>query len=364
TIDRTGQEEIVDGVRFAFQLVPGAALAFLLPERQALCLTGDDPHGDPRAWTRCLAEAVTLFAGRAEVAFSAHHGPVRGAEEITRLLERRRDLRAYLHDQTVRLMSRGLTPREITECLRPPPALAAVPGATGVIRAVYQRYLGWFDGNPAHLWEHPPRQSAIRYVQCLGGGAAVVELAERYLAQDDLRFAAQLLNHAVFADESNKRARDLLAEVYTRLAHGAREAGWRNAYLMGALELTDGIQDGRAAAPPYAELAELDAERVFDALAVRGDGPKAWHESLAIGWHLTDLGRRYRTTLSNGALVRQAAPPDGPVDLTLRLTRAQLAALLAGRGVGEVSREGDLLALKRLFAVLDAPVPDFAIVTP
>ncbi|MEV4105526.1 alkyl sulfatase dimerization domain-containing protein [Nonomuraea sp. NPDC049649] len=364
-IDRSGQEETLDGVRFLFQVVPGAALAFLLPDRRALCLPGDPPGaGDPRLWTRCLSEAVTLFAGHADVAFAAHHDTVRGGEEIARLLERRRDLHAYLHDQTVRLMNKGLTPQEIAEHLQPPPALAALPGGIGVIRAVYQHYLGWFDGNPAHLRPHPPRQRAIRYVECLGGGAAVVALAERYAAEGDHRFAAELLNHAVFADEGNKRARDLLAEVYTRLGHGARDPAWRNAYLMGALELADGIAPADGGTVARGTLAALSAERLFDALAVRVDGPKAWHESLAIDWQLTDLGRSYRTTLSNGALIRQADPPDGPVDLTLRLTQDQLAALLAGRGVGAVSREGDLLALKRLFAVLDDPVPGFAIVTP
>ncbi|MFG1941438.1 alkyl/aryl-sulfatase [Nonomuraea sp. NPDC048826] len=368
SVGRTGQEETLDGVRFVFQPVPGAALAFLLPERRALCLAGNagDPPdaGDPRLWTRCLAEAVTLFAGRADVAFAAHHGTVRGGEEVTRLLERHRDLHAYLHDQAVRLMNKGLTAQEIAEYLQPPPALAALPGAISVIRAVHQHYLGWFDGNPAHLWEHPPRQSAIRYVECLGGGAAVVALAERYAAGGDLRFAAQLLNHAVFADEGNKRARDLLAEVYTRLGHGARDAAWRNAYLMGALELTDGIASPGGGTVAPGALATLSPERLFDALAVRVDGPKAWHESLAIDWHLTDLGLRYRTVLSNGALIRQADPPEGPVDLTLRLTRAQLVALLAGRGVGGVSKEGDLQALKRLIAALDDPVPGFAVVTP
>ncbi|MFD2356168.1 alkyl sulfatase C-terminal domain-containing protein [Nonomuraea ferruginea] len=130
------------------------------------------------------------------------------------------------------------------------------------------------------------------------------------------------------------------------------------------MELTDGIAaaDGGTVAP--GTLAALGAEQVLDALAVRVDGPKAWSENLAIDWHLTDLGRRYRTVLSNGVLIRQADPPEGPVDLTLRLTQAQLVALLAGRGVGEVSREGDMRALKRLFAALDAPVPGFAIVTP
>ena len=262
-IERTGQEETVDGVRFAFQLGPGPppGLIFLLPDRRALCLAENAAHSqhdlldlrgahvrDPRRGRAAWPRPVALFAGRADVAFASHHWPTWGAENIDRLLSQQRDLYAYLHDQTLRLMSKGLTGAEIAEHMQLPPALDQVwhthgyHGSTGHnVKAIYQHYLGWYDGNPAHLWEHPPRQSALRYVECLGGGAAVVALAKGYLAENDLRFAAQLLNHAVFADEGNKEARDLLAEVYTRLGHGAENAAWRNSYLMGALELDDGI---------------------------------------------------------------------------------------------------------------------------
>ncbi|MFI7452225.1 alkyl/aryl-sulfatase [Nonomuraea sp. NPDC049714] len=388
-IRRTGQEETVDGVRFTFQLGPGSppGMVFLLPDRRALCLAANATHSqhdlldlrgahvrDPRLWTRCLTETLTLFGGQADVAFASYHWPTWGGENIVRLLSQHRDLHAYLHDQTLRLMSKGLTGAEIAEHMQLPPALEQVwhthgyHGSTGHnVKAIYQHYMGWFDGNPAHLWEHPPRQSAIRYVECLGGGAAVVALAKGYLAENDLRFAAQLLNHAVFADEGNKEARDLLAEVYTRLGHGAENAAWRNAYLMGALELDDGIvpatgAPGTAVSPDLA--AALSVSQIFDAIAVRVDGPRAWNESLSIDWHLTDLGQCFRTTLSNGALIQQMDPPPQPADLTLRLTKAQLLAMLMGRDVEGVDREGDTRVLKRLVAVLDAPVRDFAIVTP
>ncbi|GGP17083.1 MBL fold metallo-hydrolase [Nonomuraea glycinis] len=385
-IERTGQEETVDGVRFAFQLGPGPppGLVFLLPDRRALCLAENAAHSqhdlldlrgahvrDPRLWTRCLAETSTLFAGRADVAFASHHWPTWGAENIDRLLAQQRDLYAYLHDQTLRLMSKGLTGAEIAEHMQLPPALEQVwhthgyHGSTGHnVKAIYQHYLGWYDGNPAHLWEHPPRQSALRYVECLGGGAAVVALAKGYLAENDLRFAAQLLNHAVFADEGNKEARDLLAEVYTRLGHGAENAAWRNSYLMGALELDDGIVPATGGSVSPDLVAALSVSQIFDTIAVRVDGPRAWNESLSIDWHLTDLGQRFRTTLSNGALIQQVDPPPRPVDLTLRLTKAQLLAMIMGREVDGVDREGDTRVLKRLVAVLDAPVRDFAIVTP
>ncbi|WP_336208601.1 alkyl/aryl-sulfatase [Nonomuraea sp. LPB2021202275-12-8] len=387
-IERTGQEETVDGVCFAFQLASGAGsppeMTFLLPGRRALCLAENVTHNqhnllalrgapvrDPRLWTRCLTEAIALFGGQADVAFASHHWPTWGGENIDRFLSQQRDLHAYLHDQTLRLMNRGLTGPEIAEHLQLPPGLEQAWHTHGYhgstshnVKAVYQHYLGWFDGNPAHLWEHPPRQSAIRYVECLGGGAAVVAIARGYIAENDLRFAAQLLNHAVFADEGNKEARDLLAEVYTRLGHGAENATWRNSYLMGALELADGIVPATGAAVSPDLVAALSVSQIFDAIAIRVDGPKAWNESLSIDWHLTDLGQCFRTTLSNGALIQQVDPPEEPVDLTLRLTKAQLLALLMGRGVEGVDREGDTRVLKRLVAVLDDPVRDFAIVTP
>ncbi|MFF4197577.1 alkyl/aryl-sulfatase [Nonomuraea sp. NPDC001831] len=387
-VSRTGQEEIVDGVRIVFQLTPGteapAEMNFLFPDRGALCLAENATHNlhniltlrgaqvrDARVWARYLSETLTLLADRAEVAFASHHWPTWGRSNIVRFLQEQRDLYAYLHDQTLRLLNKGLTGAEIAEQMRVPPALEQVWHTHGYygsvshnVKAVYQRYLGWYDGNPAHLWEHPPRESAIRYVECMGGGAAVVAFARRYIEENDLRFAVQLLNHAVFADEGNKAARDLLAEVYTRLGQGAENGTWRNSYLTGAMELTDGIAPTRVTTTSPDLVAALTVEQIFDSLAIRVDGPRAWHESLSIDWHLTDLGELYRTTLSNGVLVQRLNPPEEPVDLTLRLTRAQLLGLLAGKGVEGVEREGDITALQRLVAVLDSPAPDFAIVTP
>ncbi|MFI7691882.1 alkyl/aryl-sulfatase [Nonomuraea sp. NPDC049655] len=387
-VSRTGQEEIVDGVRIVFQLTPGteapAEMNFLFPDRDALCLAENATHNlhniltlrgaqvrDARVWARYLSETLTLLADRAEVAFASHHWPTWGKSNIVRFLQEQRDLYAYLHDQTLRLLNKGLTGAEIAEQMRVPPALEQVWHTHGYygsvshnVKAVYQRYLGWYDGNPAHLWEHPPRESAIRYVECMGGGAAVVAFARRYIEENDLRFAVQLLNHAVFADEGNKAARDLLAEVYTQLGQGAENGTWRNSYLTGAMELTDGIAPTRVTTTSPDLLAALTVEQIFDSLAIRVDGPKAWHESLSIDWHLTDLGELYRTTLSNGVLVQRLNPPEEPVDLTLRLTRAQLHGLLAGKGVEGVEREGDITALQRLVAVLDSPARDFAIVTP
>ncbi|GAA0925580.1 alkyl/aryl-sulfatase [Nonomuraea longicatena] len=388
-ITRTGQEETVDGVRIVFQLTPGteapAEMNFLFPDHRALCMAENATHNlhnvltlrgavvrDARIWARYLTEAIALFADRADVAFASHHWPTWGREDIVTFLSQQRDLYSYLHDQTVRLLNRGLTGIEIAEVMQLPPALEQAWHTHGYygsvshnVKAIYQRYLGWFDGNPAHLWEHPPVEQARRYVECLGGTAAVVGLADRYVRDGDLRFAATLLNHAIFADPDDSAARRLLSQVYTRMGHGAENATWRNFYLTGAAELTGGPSAGTTSTTSPDMYDALTVEQIFDSLAIRVNGPNAWNERFTVDWHLTDPDERHRTTMSNGALIHERDTTGDGADLTLRLTRQRLLRLISGDGgADEIDHDGDLTVLGRLTAVLEDSTPDFAIVTP
>ncbi|WP_242910711.1 alkyl sulfatase dimerization domain-containing protein [Actinomadura terrae] len=228
----------------------------------------------------------------------------------------------------------------------------------------YQRYLGWFDGNPPHLWEHPPVENATRYVECMGGASRVMALARDYADQGDLRFAATLYDHVVFADPGNTDARTGLAEVYRRLGEGAECGTWRNFYLTGALELREGVRPvplGIAAGMT----AGLSVEQVFDSMAIRVNGPKAWDEHLTIDWAFGDTAERHRMTLSNGVLIhRRVSDGIGGADLTLTLNRPQLFGLVTGKSAEGITSTGDAGALRRLLAVLDGAEPDFPIVTP
>ncbi|WP_459802417.1 alkyl/aryl-sulfatase [Herbidospora sp. RD11066] len=389
TIDvtTTGQLETVDGVRIVFQLTPGteapAEMNFLFPEKKALCLAENATHNqhniltlrgavvrDARVWSRYLAQAIDLFGDHADVAFASHHWPTWGREAITHFLRDQRDLYAYLHDQTLRLMNQGLTGSEIAEKMELPPGLETTWSTRGYygsvshnVKAIYQRYLGWFDGNPAHLWEHPPVEQARRYVECLGGPDATVAIATRYIQDGDLRFAATLLNHAVFAAPGHNEARRRLTEVYTRLGQGAENGTWRNFYLTGALELTArrALASGPETASPDV-LTALSLDQLLDAVAIRVNGPKSWNESLSIDWNLTDTGEHRRTVLSNGALIVGPAAPGAQADLRLRLSKPEFLSVLRGQTPGD--HEGDLEVLTRLLRLLDDPKPDFAIVTP
>ena len=387
-ITHTGQEEVVDGVRIVFQMTPGTEcpveMNFYFPERRALCMAENATHNlhnlltlrgavvrDARIWSRYLNESIDLFCDHVEVAFASHHWPTWGRERIVRYLRQQRDLYAYLHDQTLRLMNHGHTGVEIAEMMELPPALDAAWHTHGYygsvshnVKAIYQRYLGWFDGNPSSLWEHPPAESATRYVDCMGGIEEVVTKARRYADHGDLRFAAQLLKHAVVADESHAGAASLLADVYERLGFGAENGTWRNYYLQGAAELRSGEAGQVVSASSPDMVGALSVDQLFDTVAIRINGPECWDESFAIDWVFTDLGQTYRTQLSNGVLVHDVDPRSGSADLTVTLTKAQLLALLGGAGMEGIATKGDPSLVPRLVAFLDDPTPRFAIVTP
>ena len=245
-VTATGQQETFDGVDIVFQITPGteapAEMNFYFPQRHALCMAENATHNlhnlltlrgaevrDARGWSRYLAEAIELFAHDAVVAFASHHWPTWESANIIRFLTEQRDTYAYLHDQTLRRLNQGLVGSEIAEDFPMPPALDAAWHTHGYygsvshnVKAIYQRYLGWYDGNPAHLWQHPPEAAAARYVQAIGGIGATVARAQEFADSDDLRFAAELASHAVFAEPDHAGApRHCSARVFTRLGYGS-----------------------------------------------------------------------------------------------------------------------------------------------
>jgi len=388
-ITHTGQEETLDGVLIRFQMTPGTEcpveMNFLFPERRALCMAENATHNlhnlltlrgavvrDARIWSRYLGEAIDLFADDADVAFASHHWPTWGRDRIVAYLSLQRDLYAYLHDQTLRLLNRGYNGAEIAELIEMPPTLQAAWHTHGYygsvshnVKAIYQRYLGWFDGNPANLWRHPPAEAARRYVDAFGGPDVVIAKAREYIEAGDRRFAAELLDHAVFADDGNTEARRLLADVYQALGFGAENGTWRNFYLQGAYELRNGVQPAALDSVGSPDMVgALSVDQLFDSLAIRVNGPRAWEEQLAIDWVFTDLRHTYRTELSNGVLIQDVDPPHGRADLTVTLTKPELLALLGGGGLAGVHTDGDTGVVARLLGVLDPVSGDFAIVTP
>jgi alkyl sulfatase BDS1-like metallo-beta-lactamase superfamily hydrolase len=393
-VTTTGQEETVDGVRMVFQMAPDteapSEMLVWFPDHKALCAAEDATHTlhnlltlrgavvrDPHVWSRYLTESIDLFGDEAEVVFASHHWPTWGTARIVEYLSLQRDLYGYLHDQTLRLLNRGLTGPEIAEQITLPPALENAWHARGYygsvshnVKAIYQRYMGWFDGNPAHLWEHPPVERARRYVELGGGADAVVDTARSAFDAGDYRWVAELLNHVLFAQPDHAAARELLADTYEQLGYGAENGTWRNFFLSGATELRDGPFGTPTATSAPDILAALTPTLLFDALAVQVDGPRAWDEDLSVDVVLTDSGERYRLWLRNGVLSYSAAPQRGDADATLTATSTALPVLATGAATPDalaaagIEVTGDAGVLARLTAVLDPGDPDFAIVTP
>ncbi|WTM18198.1 alkyl sulfatase dimerization domain-containing protein [Isoptericola halotolerans] len=393
TISTTGHEEVVDGVRLVFQMAPGteapSEMLIYLPDFQALCAAEDATHTlhnlltlrgavvrDPHAWARYLTETIDLF-GDVEVVFASHHWPTWGRERVVKYLQDQRDIYAYLHDQTLRMLNQGLTGPEIAEEITLPPALENAWNARGYygsvshnVKAIYQRYLGWFDGNPAHLWEHPPVERAKRYVELGGGADAVVEAARAAYDAGDFRWVAELVNHVVFAEPDHAAARELLADTYEQLGYGAENGTWRDFFLSGATELRDGQFGTPTETNAPDVIANLSPEMLFDALAIQVNGPLAWDEKLTVDVVLTDTGDRYRLRLAHGVLTYSAAPQRGEADATLTASKQALPVLAMGglppeklAAVG-IELSGDPAVLGRLVAVLEPGDKDFAIVTP
>ncbi|HET9676070.1 MAG TPA: alkyl sulfatase dimerization domain-containing protein, partial [Solirubrobacterales bacterium] len=391
----TGQEETVDGVRVAFQLTPGteapAEMNFHFPDHRVLCIAENATHTmhntltlrgalvrDPHVWAQYLDESIELFGADSDVLFAGHHWPLWGSERIVDYLSKQRDLYGYLHDQTLRLLNKGLTGREIAEELELSPELAAEWHCRGYygsvshnVKAVYQRYMGWFDGNPAHLWEHAPAESARRYVEFMGGAERVLEQARESFAAGDYRWVAEVVNHVIFAEPENEAARELQADALEQLGYGAENATWRNFYLVGAEELRAGTSGTPTDTRAPDILAQLSVAQILDGMKVRLNGPAAWGRRLAIGWQVTDPDERHLLRVENGVLNHRRWQDGAEAEATLVIERRALNEMLGGSAdlaalaeSGRLRVEGDGVRLGELLGLLEEPDPGFAIVTP
>lgn len=390
-ITTTGETHTIDGVQIEFQMAPGteapAEMHFYFPTFRALCMAENATHNlhnlltlrgalvrDPHAWSGYLTEAIDTFADRTDVVFASHHWPTWGRERIVEYLSLQRDLYAYLHDQTLRQLNQGYTGIEIAESFAMPPALERAWHTHGYygsvnhnVKAVYQRYMGWFDGNPGRLWPHPPEQAGPRYVAAMGGIDRVVQLAQEAFDSGDFRWAATLLDHAIFTDEDHAGARALYADTLEQMGYGAECATWRNFFLSGATELRTGNFGTPVSTQAPTMLSQLTPEQMFDVLAISVNGPRAWDLDLALDVTFADLGTNYRLTLRNGVLVYRKRPADAATataTVTLAAKMRLMAAALGDFSSPGLDVTGDPGALQALLSVLDRPDPAFDIVTP
>ncbi|MDZ4372081.1 MAG: alkyl sulfatase dimerization domain-containing protein [Phenylobacterium sp.] len=387
-IVRTGQALTIDGVRFEFQLTPGteapAEMNIWLPDLKTLCLAENanatmhnvlTPRGalvrDASEWARYLGESLRLYAGKADVLFTSHAWPRYGRPVIADYIEKHRDAYKYLHDQTVRLMNDGLTGPEIANRIRLPEVLDREwynRGYYGTMsfnsRAVYQRYMGWYDANPVNLAPLDPADGAGRDVAMMGGRAKVLEAAQAAYDAGDDRWAASLANRLVLSDALDAAARALLARVYDRQGASAESAIWRNMYLSGAQELRNGVRAGPAQGASLDFIRNTPTPMLLDLFAVRLDPVKAGEGAATVDLTFPDRKETFRVRVKHAVLTYEADPITGRADATYTLPRSQfLTGALAGADLSKTATSGDPATLGRLLSWLTPPTPGFPIVT-
>jgi alkyl sulfatase BDS1-like metallo-beta-lactamase superfamily hydrolase len=384
TITQTGQKLDIDGLTFEFLLAPDteapSEMHWFIEELGALTAAENCCHTlhntytlrgaqirDPHAWSRYLNDTIERWGEKTEVLYGMHHWPVWGRDRALDLLRKGRDGYAFINDETLRLANHGYGPVEISEMVTLPDVLDrhwALRGYYGTInhnvKATYVKYLGWYDGNPAHLHPLPPVESDERYVELMGGADAVLAQAQAAFDRGEYRWVCQIVNHVVFADPSNTAARELQAAALEQLGYQAESGPWRNIYLSGALELRHGTPNvpvPNAASPDTVRAMTLDL--FFSFLAVRLNGEKAGDLTLTLSFDFTDTGEQVAVELIHGVLnhVVGRAAPDADAQVTL--TRTALDRLILRQTTvddelasGEIA-VSDADALNQLLALLD-----------
>jgi alkyl sulfatase BDS1-like metallo-beta-lactamase superfamily hydrolase len=393
-IEQTGQSLKIDGVELIFQMVPEteapAEFNIWIPHVKALLnsetataslhnvqtLRGAKVR-DAKAWAFYLTESLQLWGKKAEVLIASHHWPRYGNDVIRQHLSRQRDAYKFIHDQSVRRMNLGQTPEEIAENLRLPAALQAdwgVRGYYGTVshnaKAVYDRYMGWYDGVPANLNPHPPVERAKLLVEALGGAKALHRVTRKAFEAGNYRWAAELGQSGVFADPTDRVSRFLLADSYEQLGYQSESAIWRNIYLTGARELRRGKPDGFAETGPNYLMMATPLADFLDLVETTLVPEKAGETKLAFNLVDTISGDRFAVTLENAVLVSEkgqtvpgaptlSAPK--PIILGVLFGQAPLDAMVAS---GRVQLVGDGAAIKQLTSFLSIPKLDFNIVEP
>ncbi|MBR0757425.1 MBL fold metallo-hydrolase [Bradyrhizobium jicamae] len=392
----TGDRRVIDGVEFEFQMAPNseapAEMHFFIPRYKLLNLAENCTHNfhnllpfrgadvrDALAWSKYLGEALQMWGGKADAMCGQHHWPVWGEARIDTMIRQQRDLYKYAHDQTIRLMNHGLTASEIAETIRLPQSLEGAWHGRGYyghirhnVKAIYQKYLGWYDANPVNLDPLPPVESGKKYVEYMGGSEAILKRAAADFAKGEFRFVAQAVSHLVFAEPDNQAARAMLADTFEQLGYAAESSTWRNAYLFGAQELRQGMPKAPPrSAMPRETLAALRTEQLFDVLGIRLNGPKAEGKHIVLNWNFTDTGERFILNLENSALtyVKGAQAPNAHASFTLARSTldeviAKLTTFPEAVGAGKITASGEPLRLGELMTLMDEFPRMFEIVEP
>lgn len=395
-IKNDGEKLTVDGIEMEFQLTPGteapAEMNTYFPQFRAMWMAENTvstmhniltPRGaqvrDALAWAKYINETINRYGDKIDVKFQSHHWPKWENGNVNDYLKKQRDLYKFIHDRSVNLLNQGYTGEEISEMIRLPKSLESFwpgRGYYGTLRhnsrAVYQRYMGWYDGNPSDLNNLPPVDAAKKYVEYMGGEQNIIEKAKADFDKGEYRWTATALKHVVFANPENADAKELLAKSYEQLGYQAESGPWRSIYLQGAYELRNGAPKlttkGGSASPDV--IRAMTPEMLFDYLAVRLNAEKAEGKTLSLNIDFTDLKSTYNLAIENSVLVyNEKADPHAVATATL--TKSALDKVNLGESSlddevssGSIKIEGNGDAFREFISMIDSFDSGFNIVTP
>ncbi|MDM2842995.1 MBL fold metallo-hydrolase [Citrobacter sp. Cpo090] len=395
-ITHTGQKEVIDGLTYDFMMAPGSEapseMLWYVEEKGMIEAAEDVTHTlhntyslrgakirDPLAWSKYINDVIGRWGGKANIIIAQHHWPTWGNENVVKLMKSQRDMYRYINDQTLRMANKGLTRDEIAANFKLPSGLEKSWASRGYygsvshdVKATYVFYLGWFNGNPATLNELPPVDAAKKYVDYMGGADAIMQKAKTDYAQGNYRWVAQVTNNIVFADPSNKEARNLEADALEQMGYQAESGPWRNFYLTGAQELRNGVVKGatpNTASPDTVKA--MSPEMFFDYLAVHINGEKAANAQAVFNVDLGADGGKYKLELENGVLNHSADAQASNADASITLNRATLNKIILkeesleqAEEKGDVQISGNQAKLDEFLGYLDSFDFWFNMVTP
>lgn len=379
----------IDGLEIEFQLTPGteapAEMNAYFPKYRALwmaenctgtlhnlyTLRGAEVR-DANDWAKYIIEADQRFCDKTDVVFQSHNWPHWG-EEIHDYLLNTAAIYKFIHDQTLHYMNQGYTSTEVAAMLTLPEKLEKVWYTRpyyGTLahnaKAVYQKYLGWYDANPVNLNPLPPSDTAKKLVEYLGSTDAVLRKARKDFEKGDYQWVAQITKELVFADPSNQKARNLCADALEQLGYQAESGAWRNAYLMGAAELRKGNLSGlaRTANGLGSAMKEMTVDMLLDYIAILTDANAAQNDDVTLNLIVTDVNEKFYVTRKNGILLSYSGENRPDAQATVTCKRLQLLALMQGQQAGQVQVSGDATALKRLLAYASKFEKTFNVIEP
>lgn len=373
-ITHTGQELEIDGVTMVFQLTPGteapAEMNTWFPQKQALWLAENCTgtlHNlytlrgaqvrDGNAWAEYIMESLALYGQQAQVVFQAHNWPHWGNENIQEYMTNTAAVYKFINDQTLLYINQGYTEAEVANMIRLPEAMEKVwytrqyyGTVSHNAKAVYAKYMGWYDANPVHLLELTPTEEAKKLVQYLGDTDRVLEMAKQDYDNGEYQWVAQITNTLVFADPENLAARYLCADALEQLGYQAESGTWRSVYLCAAQELRQGTNTDPASRAAGANIAsKMTPAMIFEYMGIRLDTMVVPDLSFVAVANLPEGS--YTVRVHNGVILYQVGITCDNPDVVWNTNTAGLSAIATNKPAGIeklVQQEGDTSLTTRL----------------